>query len=210
MTCISACSAPDGRPSSRSTPSPGEYGFGADRLQRLVARWLEFDWRSWEKRLNASPQYRTEIDGQPVHFLHVRSAEPGALPVALSYVTQLLSFPGGDPAELADLSADEQTGLEVLGWFWQPKGRVQHPAQSAATDSRPCDQRLAGRLAGLERPTFRRVAGRRLRSGQRLALLAHRHRRHVYPALLRGRPRTRCGSRRADDRADRARGRGRR
>ncbi len=63
----------------------GAYGVPLTRLRRLVARWQEFDWRDWEGRLNAYPQFRTRIDGQPVHFLHVRSAVPGALPVVLSH-----------------------------------------------------------------------------------------------------------------------------
>ena len=64
---------------------PGEYGLTLGRLRALVARWVEFDWRAWEKRLNAYPQFRTEIDGQPVHFLHVRSPRDGALPLILSH-----------------------------------------------------------------------------------------------------------------------------
>ena len=54
----------------------GAYGVPLSRLRRMVARWQEFDWRAWEDRLNAYPQFLTEIDGQPVHFLHVRSAAP--------------------------------------------------------------------------------------------------------------------------------------
>src|SRR6201992_3509968 len=69
-------------------PQPSEdgaYGVPLSRLRRLAARWLEFDWRRQEDRLNAYPQFRTVIDGQPVHFLHVRSAVPNALPVVLSH-----------------------------------------------------------------------------------------------------------------------------
>jgi epoxide hydrolase len=63
----------------------GAYGVPLSRVRRLVSRWEKFDWRRWEDRLNAYPQFRTSIDGQPVHFLHVRSAVPGALPVVLSH-----------------------------------------------------------------------------------------------------------------------------
>ena len=42
--------------------------------------------------------------------------------VAGVHVTQLFSFPSGDPAELADLDEDEQAGMSVLQWFWQHKG----------------------------------------------------------------------------------------
>src|ERR1700722_8925693 len=66
-------------------PDEGAYGFPLSRLRRLVSRWRDFDWRRQEDRLNAYPQFRTVIDGQPVHFLHVRSAVPGALPVVLSH-----------------------------------------------------------------------------------------------------------------------------
>ena len=42
--------------------------------------------------------------------------------VAGVHVTQLFSFPSGDPAELAGLDEDEQAGMSVLQWFWQQKG----------------------------------------------------------------------------------------
>ena len=44
-----------------------------DYVRRLVADWREsYDWRKWEARLNAYPQFTTTIDGQRTHFLHVR------------------------------------------------------------------------------------------------------------------------------------------
>jgi pimeloyl-ACP methyl ester carboxylesterase len=46
--------------------------------------------------------------------------DPGR--VAGVHVTQLFSFPSGDPAELADLDDDEQAAMSVLQWFWQHKG----------------------------------------------------------------------------------------
>jgi epoxide hydrolase len=199
----------------------GAYGFPLGRLRRMVTRWEQFDWRRWEGRLNAYPQFRTRIDGQPVHLLHVRSAVPDALPVVLSHgwpgsvfeyielvdrltdparhggepgdafhvvlpslpgygfsgpaltpgwgtrriaaawaglmaqlgyqrygaigndagsmispelgrlepervvgvhVTQIFSFPGDDPAEVAGLDDEEQAAMSVLSWFWQHKG----------------------------------------------------------------------------------------
>jgi epoxide hydrolase len=199
----------------------GAYGVPLSRVRRLVKSWRDFDWRSCEDRLNAHPQFLARIDGQPVHFLHVRSAEPDALPVVLSHgwpgsvfeylelvgrladpaayaaepadafhvvlpslpgygfsgpalkpgwgtrriaaawaelmsllgyerygaigndagsmispelgrlepdrvvgvhVTQLFSFPSGDPAELAGLDEQEQAAMSVLQWFWRHKG----------------------------------------------------------------------------------------
>jgi epoxide hydrolase len=50
----------------------------------LVEYWRDtFDWRAQEKRLNAFPQFVTEIDGQTFHFVHVRSGAQDALPVLL-------------------------------------------------------------------------------------------------------------------------------
>src|ERR671912_403685 len=54
-------------------------------LQELVDRWrTAYDWREHEARLNALPQFTTTVDGAHVHFLHVRSPEPGALPLILT------------------------------------------------------------------------------------------------------------------------------
>jgi epoxide hydrolase len=52
----------------------------------LVEYWrTAFDWRAQEERLNAFPQFVTEIDGQPFHFVHVRSGVPDALPILLTH-----------------------------------------------------------------------------------------------------------------------------
>ncbi|WP_246281524.1 epoxide hydrolase family protein [Fodinicola acaciae] len=61
-----------------------DYGVPVDHLRKLVAYWRdEYDWRAWERRLNAYPQFTTEIDGQTIHFLHVRSRRPDALPLLM-------------------------------------------------------------------------------------------------------------------------------
>jgi epoxide hydrolase len=55
-------------------------------LRELCAYWADgYDWRATEARLNALPQYRTELDGLGVHFLHVRSPHPNALPLVLTH-----------------------------------------------------------------------------------------------------------------------------
>jgi epoxide hydrolase len=197
------------------------YGVPLDYVKQLVAYWQTgYDWRAWEAKLNAYPQFTTEIDGQNIHLLHVRSPEPNAFPLILTHgwpgsvveyldiigpltnprahggdpadafhlvipslpgfgfsgptyetgwnryrtakawaalmarlgyarygavgndagsfvnpelgridpehvvgvhVTQIFSFPSGDPAELADLTAEEQRELETLQWFYQNK-----------------------------------------------------------------------------------------
>jgi len=83
-------------------------------LKELAEYWrTSYDWRVHEARLNAFPQFTTEIDGQNVHFLHVRSPEPDAQPLILTHgwpgsvvefldVIGPLTDPGahgGDPAD---------------------------------------------------------------------------------------------------------------
>ena len=63
----------------------------------MVARWQRFDWRAQEERINSFPQFLTEVDGQTVHFVHVRSAEPGATPLVLTH-----TYPGSF-AEFLDM-----------------------------------------------------------------------------------------------------------
>ncbi|HMQ55034.1 MAG TPA: epoxide hydrolase, partial [Anaerolineae bacterium] len=59
-------------------------------LQELAEYWrTSYDWRKHEAELNKFPQFTTEIDGQTIHFLHVRSPEPDALPLLLIH-----SWPG--------------------------------------------------------------------------------------------------------------------
>lgn len=195
---------------------PAEYGVTNERVRALAEYWLEkFDWRAFEARLNAYPQFLTEIDGETVHFLHVRSSRADATPLVLTHgwpgsvaeyldvigpltepasadepafhlvipslpgfgfsgptksagwgthrtaaawtelmsrlgyesygavgndagsmispeigrlapekvvgvhVTQLFSFPSGDPAEMADLSEADQAALGHLQWFYE-------------------------------------------------------------------------------------------
>ena len=54
--------------------------------QALASYWLyEYDWRRCEAKLNALPQFKTEIDGVDVHFIHVRSKHEDALPVIITH-----------------------------------------------------------------------------------------------------------------------------
>jgi epoxide hydrolase len=55
-------------------------------LRELTEYWRSgYDWRAAEGRLNQYPQFTTTIDGQRIHFLHVRSSEPGAFPLILTH-----------------------------------------------------------------------------------------------------------------------------
>jgi pimeloyl-ACP methyl ester carboxylesterase len=70
-------------------PLPGDdwdTGVPTAWLRTLADHWRSgYDWRAAEKELNAIPQFTTTIDGQNIHFLHVRSAEPDALPLVLTH-----------------------------------------------------------------------------------------------------------------------------
>ena len=198
-----------------------EYGVPKGFVRELAEHWATtYDWRAWESRLNSYPQFTTTIDGQNIHFLHVRSSEDGAFPLILTHgwpgsvveyldvidwlsdpqshgaeatdafdlvipslpgfgfsgptrergwnryrtaaawaelmrrlgyerygavgndagsmispelgridpdhvvgvhVTQIFSFPSGDPSEMADLSEEEQRELSTLQWFLENK-----------------------------------------------------------------------------------------
>jgi pimeloyl-ACP methyl ester carboxylesterase len=61
-------------------------GVPLDYIKELAEYWRGgYDWRKWEAKLNENPQFTTAIDGQNIHFLHVRSHEPGALPLILTH-----------------------------------------------------------------------------------------------------------------------------
>lgn len=61
-------------------------GVPVDYLKDLAEYWRDgYDWRAHEARLNEFPQFITEIDGLDVHFLHVRSPHPDALPLILTH-----------------------------------------------------------------------------------------------------------------------------
>jgi epoxide hydrolase len=108
----------------------GEYGVSLDYVKRLVGYWRNgYDWRAWEARLNEYPQFTTEIDGQNIHFLHVRSPEPDATPLILTHgwpmtvveyldVIGPLSDPrahGGDPADAFHLIIPSLPGFGFSG-----------------------------------------------------------------------------------------------
>ncbi len=63
-----------------------ERGVPLGYLRELAEHWrTQYDWRAHETELNELPQFTTEIDGQTIHFLHIRSPEPDALPLILSH-----------------------------------------------------------------------------------------------------------------------------
>jgi microsomal epoxide hydrolase len=75
-----------------------DYGTERGFLQRLCEHWrFGFDWRASEARFNAYPQFMAEIEGEQVHFYHVRSPEPDAIPLIITH-----GYPGS-VAEFLDI-----------------------------------------------------------------------------------------------------------
>ena len=63
-----------------------EYGIEQGALQDLAHYWAEqYDWRKHEASLNRFPQFKTEIDGQTIHYLHARSPIPDATPLIVTH-----------------------------------------------------------------------------------------------------------------------------
>lgn len=84
-------------------------------LRGLAEYWLSaYDWRAHEAALNAFPQYMTTVDEQNIHFLHVRSPEPGATPLMLLH---------GWPGSVADF-------LDIIGPLSDPRAHGGQPADA--------------------------------------------------------------------------------
>ena len=95
-------------------PDVGEaYGLTNDYVRRLAEYWqTSYDWRAWEARINQYPQFTTTIDGQNIHFLHVRSSEPDATPLILTH---------GWPGSIVEY-------LDVIGPLSDPRAHGGGPA----------------------------------------------------------------------------------
>ncbi|QHC57614.1 epoxide hydrolase family protein [Rathayibacter sp. VKM Ac-2760] len=125
-------------------PLPGDdwdTGVPTGTLRRLAEAWAEFDWPAQQARLNEVPQFTTVIDGQTIHFAHVRSGVPGAVPLLLTHgwpgsFLELLGLigpltdpaaHGGDPADAFDVVIPSIPGfgfsIPLTGGGW-PTRRI--------------------------------------------------------------------------------------
>lgn len=72
---------------------PGDFGnsqwrYGVEEgwLRGMAEYWAnEFDWRAQEREMNRFPHFKSVIDGVPIHFIHLKSGRPGAIPIILSH-----------------------------------------------------------------------------------------------------------------------------
>ena len=70
----------------RETVTDQSQGVQLATIQKLARYWAtDYDWRKCEARLNALPQFTTEIDGLDIHFIHVRSTHEQALPLIVTH-----------------------------------------------------------------------------------------------------------------------------
>src|SRR5271165_5237768 len=70
----------------KETVADQSQGVQLATMQELARHWgTDYDWRKLEARINALPQFTTEIDGLEIHFIHVRSKNPNALPLIVTH-----------------------------------------------------------------------------------------------------------------------------
>ncbi|MEP7357803.1 MAG: epoxide hydrolase, partial [Anaerolineales bacterium] len=109
-----------------------DYGTSLRYMRALIDYWHEdFDWPAQERALNAFPHFLAEVDGQAIHFIHVRGRGPQPMPIIIthgwpsSFVEMLKLIPlladpgahGGDPADAFDVVVPSLPGFG----FSQPR-----------------------------------------------------------------------------------------
>jgi pimeloyl-ACP methyl ester carboxylesterase len=93
---------------SRELVTDRSQGVQLATIQELVRYWAsDYDWRTFEAKINALPQFKTEIDGVDVHFIHVKSRHADALPLIMTH---------GWPGSVVEM-------LEVVGPLSDPSAR---------------------------------------------------------------------------------------
>lgn len=124
-----------------------DYGTDLGYLQELCEYWrTSFDWRGAEARLNAWPQYLTEIDGQRIHFIHARSRHANAMPLVMTHgwpgsVSEFLKILGpltepeafgGSPDDAFHVVAPSMPGYGFSGPTTKPGWTIKKVAETNA------------------------------------------------------------------------------
>ncbi|MFX3631704.1 MAG: epoxide hydrolase family protein [Candidatus Pristimantibacillus sp.] len=92
-----------------------DYGVPVDYLKELVEYWRsKYDWRKQEEALNKFPHFTTTIDGQNIHFMHVRSPEPDAMPLIITH---------GWPSSIVEF-------MNIIGPLTNPRAHGGNPADA--------------------------------------------------------------------------------
>jgi epoxide hydrolase len=132
----------------RETVKDWSEGAPLEKMRALVNYWQKgYDWRRCEKELNRFPQFRTQIDGLDIHFIHVRSKNPNALPIILTHgwpstillfrdVIEPLTNPtahGGKPEDAFDVVIPSLPGFAFSGKPAERGWNAKRTAQAWAT-----------------------------------------------------------------------------
>src|SRR5688500_12473790 len=132
----------------RETVTDQSQGVQLATIQKLARYWAtEYDWRKVEGKLQALPQFITEIDGLDIHFIHVRSKHENALPIVITHgwpgsvVEQLkivgpLTDPtayGGSAADAFDVVIPSMPGYGFSAWPTAPGWNPPRIAQAWIT-----------------------------------------------------------------------------
>jgi pimeloyl-ACP methyl ester carboxylesterase len=127
----------------RETVTDDSQGVALSTMQALARYWAtDHDWRRCEANLNALPQFKTEIDGLEIHFIHVKSSHEHALPLIITHgwpgsVIELLEVvaPLTDPTAHGGSAEDAfdlvLPSLPGYGFSEQPTSVGWHPARVA-------------------------------------------------------------------------------
>lgn len=129
----------------KETVADGSQGVQLETMKKLAQYWAtDYDWRKCEAKLNALPQFVTEIDGLKIHFIHVRSKQENALPIIITHgwpgsiIEELkiigpLSDPtayGGKASEAFDVVIPSMPGYGFSGKPSAPGWDPQHIARA--------------------------------------------------------------------------------
>jgi pimeloyl-ACP methyl ester carboxylesterase len=121
-------------------PEGGGWSYGCDEavLRDLAAHWVDgYDWRAAQDDLNRWPQFTAQIEGLPIHFVHVVGEAEGRRPLLITHgwpgshyefwrAIELLAYPsrhGGDPADAFDLVIPSLPGFGFSGKPRRPLGQ---------------------------------------------------------------------------------------
>jgi epoxide hydrolase len=125
------------------TGSDWDYGTNLAYLKELVAYWQQkFDWRAAERRLNQFDQFTTTIDGLDIHFIHQRSKNPNAMPIAITHgwpgsiveftkIIPLLTDPAAHGGNASDAFHVVAISLPGFGFSGKPVERGYGPERMA-------------------------------------------------------------------------------
>ena len=125
------------------TGSDWDYGTNLAYLKELVAYWQQkFDWRAAERRLNQFDQFTTTIDGLDIHFIHQRSKNPNAMPIAITHgwpgsiveftkIIPLLTDPAAHGGKAGDAFHVVAMSLPGFGFSGKPAERGYGPERMA-------------------------------------------------------------------------------